>query len=54
MWLLQWTTIISLDSINHLVFVIYMFYVSFEERSECLNIIMSSFVFEGLILIHHH
>jgi hypothetical protein len=49
-WLSVYTAIISLNSVNQLIFVMVKCGVLFEVRTEFLNIIWTSFVFKGLNL----
>jgi hypothetical protein len=50
-WLSLLKVIISLDSINQLIFVMVKCGVLFELRVEFLNITLTSFVFRGLISV---
>jgi hypothetical protein len=47
LWLSLWTGIVSLNSINQLIFVMVKSCVFFEVRTQFLNIILMSFGFKG-------
>jgi hypothetical protein len=52
-WFSHWTAIISLNSVNQLIFVTVKYGVSFAVRTDLLNIILTSFGFKGLTSGNH-